>query len=186
MLQYFQDLVDSFSPYGPPSRQITYIYAPMISEFGKAMKSKSFHVRYTWFNNQTIKRKFYCYSLFYCALKTCFHKMFYFQFYFLLFFLLCLVFHLSTSCFILVFTHETGELGPFTFMLLDRGFFWIVCYWLVRHLHKGKVCLREKYQSSLTIDVLRKDRASWGQMRASTLDITLLAIHFLNKYFILC
>ena len=25
--QYFQDLSHSFSPYGPPSRQITYIYA---------------------------------------------------------------------------------------------------------------------------------------------------------------
>ena len=24
--QYFQDLGNSFSPYGPPSRQITYIY----------------------------------------------------------------------------------------------------------------------------------------------------------------
>ena len=26
--QYFQDLGHSFSPYGPPSRQITYIYVP--------------------------------------------------------------------------------------------------------------------------------------------------------------
>ena len=26
--QYFQDLGHSFSPYGPPSRQITYIYLP--------------------------------------------------------------------------------------------------------------------------------------------------------------
>lgn len=123
--------------------------------------------------------------------KLVFTKCSIFQFYFLLCFLLCLVFHLSTSCFILVFTHETVELCPFTFMLLDRGSFWIVFYWLVRHLHKGKVCPIEKYQSYdivglRTIDVLRKDRASWGQMRASTLDITLLAIHFLNKYFILC
>ena len=54
-------------------------YAPIISEFGKATRSKSFHVRYTWFNDQTIMRKFYCYLLFYCALKTRFHKMFYFS-----------------------------------------------------------------------------------------------------------
>ena len=123
--------------------------------------------------------------------KLVFTKCSIFQFYFLLCFLLCLVFHLSTSCFILVFTHETGELCPFTFMLLDRGFFWIVCYWLVRHLHNGKVkrevsVFLDDIVGLMTIDVLRKDRASWGQMRASTLDITLLAIHFLNKYFILC
>ena len=29
--QYFQDLGNSFSPYGPPSRQITYIYRVLVA-----------------------------------------------------------------------------------------------------------------------------------------------------------
>ena len=67
-------------------------YAPMISEFGKATRSKSFHVRYTWFNDQTIMRKFYCYSLFNLCLENSFSQnvqffnfIFYFVFYYVLF-----------------------------------------------------------------------------------------------------
>ena len=67
-------------------------YAPMISEFGKAMKGKSFHVRYTWFNNQTIMRKFYCYSLFNLCVENSFSQnvlffnfIFYFVFYYVKF-----------------------------------------------------------------------------------------------------
>ena len=64
-------------------------YAPMISEFGKATRSKSFHVRYTWFNDQTIMRKFYCYSLFNLCVENSFSQnvlffnfIFYFVFYY--------------------------------------------------------------------------------------------------------
>ena len=60
-------------------------YAPMISEFGKATRSKSFHVRYTWFNDQTIMRKFYCYSLFNLCVENSFSQnvlLFNFIFYF--------------------------------------------------------------------------------------------------------
>ena len=67
-------------------------YAPIISEFGKATRSKSFHVRYTWFNDQTIMRKFYCYSLFNLCLENSFSQnvqffnfIFYFVFYYVLF-----------------------------------------------------------------------------------------------------
>ena len=60
-------------------------YAPMISEFGKATRSKSFHVRYTWFNDQTIMRKFSCYSLFNLCVENSFSQnvlLFNFIFYF--------------------------------------------------------------------------------------------------------
>ena len=124
-------------------------YAPMISEFGKATRSKSFHVRYTWFNDQTIMRKFHCYSLFNLCLENSFSQsVLFFNFIFYLVFYYVWFSICQLHVLILVFTHETGELGPFTFMLLDRGYFWIVCYWLVRHLYKGKVCPIEKYQSS--------------------------------------
>ena len=64
-------------------------YAPMISEFGKATRSNSFHVRCAWFNDQTIMRKFYCYSFFNLCLENSFSQnvlffnfIFYFVFYY--------------------------------------------------------------------------------------------------------
>ena len=118
-------------------------------------------------------------------MKTRFHKMFYFQHHSLSCFLLCFICYLSTSCFILFFTLETGELCPLTYLLLGRGFFWIVCYWLVRRLHKGKVCPRERYRLPgwyWRINDHWYTRSSWGKMRASTLDITLTPCHLFPKW----
>ena len=36
--QYFQDLGHSFSPYGPPSRQITYIYSCGVKQVSRNPK----------------------------------------------------------------------------------------------------------------------------------------------------
>ena len=61
--KYFQDLGHSFSPYGPPSRQITYIYLPQISIFNGETNRR---VSYTmfWCLNQ---RNLWCKNHINCA-----------------------------------------------------------------------------------------------------------------------
>ena len=73
----------------------------VIFEFGKPMKSKLFHVSHTWFNDQTIMRKYFCHSHFNLCVENSFLQNVQFQLHFLSCFLLCFICYLSTLCFIL-------------------------------------------------------------------------------------